>query len=59
MGPEFRQNATAGTYIIKIFNKNNEGKYSLAIGEAEKFTTFDYIRAFFIAGYLDFWFFKN
>ena len=27
----------AGTYYIKVYNKNNQGHYSLAIGEAEFF----------------------
>ena len=27
----------AGTYYIKVYNKNNQGHYSLAVGEAEFF----------------------
>ena len=27
----------AGTYIIKVYNKDNSGHYSLAVGEAEFF----------------------
>lgn len=36
-GPEFNQTAPAGTYYIKVFNDNNQGKYSLAIGDIETF----------------------
>jgi hypothetical protein len=36
-GPEFNQTEPAGTYYIKVFNDNNQGKYSLAIGDIESF----------------------
>lgn len=36
-GPEFRMNATKGTYTIKVFSPDNKGKFSLAIGETESF----------------------
>ena len=36
-GPEFNQTTPAGTYYVKIFNDNNQGKYSLAIGDIETF----------------------
>ncbi len=36
-GPSFDQNVSAGTYYVKIFNANNTGKYSLAIGSIEAF----------------------
>ena len=36
-GPEFNQTAPAGTYYVKVFNDNNQGKYSLAIGDIETF----------------------
>ena len=36
-GPSFDQNVSAGTYYVKIFNANNTGKYSLAIGSIESF----------------------
>jgi hypothetical protein len=36
-GPTFDQNVSAGTYYVKVFNKNNIGKYSLAIGDIESF----------------------
>ena len=38
-GKEFQTSFTidAGTYYIKVFNENNIGHYSLAVGEAEFF----------------------
>lgn len=36
-GPEFNQTKPAGTYYLKVFNDNNKGKYSLAIGDIETF----------------------
>ncbi|GAB4315152.1 MAG: hypothetical protein Kow0019_15270 [Methanobacteriaceae archaeon] len=36
-GPEARKNVTSGTYYIKVFNNDNQGKYSLAVGEIETF----------------------
>ena len=38
-GKEFQTSLTidAGTYYIKVFNENNIGHYSLAVGEAEFF----------------------
>ena len=51
LGTEFEQKAGVGTYYIKVYNKNNSGKYSFATGKEEKF-------AFFMARSLDKWFFK-
>jgi len=36
-GPEWRENALAGSYQIRISNPNNTGKYVLAVGETESF----------------------
>lgn len=36
-GPQFRARAEAGTYEIRVWSSNNDSKYSLAIGEIEKF----------------------
>jgi hypothetical protein len=50
-GPEYGKNfssthnATAGTYTIKVFNINNTGKYSLAIGDVESFPFTEVIKA--------------
>ncbi len=39
-GEDFKSNKTfdAGTYYIKVFNKENKGNYVLAVGDIEKFT---------------------
>ncbi len=37
-GPEWKKEVEAGLYLIEVRNKDDRGKYSLAIGEAEKFT---------------------
>ena len=44
-GPEFTQNVSAGTYYIKVFNANNTGKYSIAIGDIESFPADESIKA--------------
>jgi len=36
-GPKFDQIVGAGSYLIKIYNPDNHGKYSLAIGKIEAF----------------------
>ncbi len=36
-GPEFNQTIPAGTYYIKLYNNDNQGLYSLAIGDIESF----------------------
>jgi hypothetical protein len=36
-GPEFDKKVPAGTYMIKVTNPDNRGKYSLAIGKIEAF----------------------
>ncbi len=36
-GPEFNQTVPAGTYYIRVFNNENQGSYSLAIGDIETF----------------------
>jgi len=58
MGPEFERNVETGVYYIRVFNKNNNGKYSLAVGKKEKFTPWGLIGALFKARSLDKWFFK-
>ncbi len=44
-GPTFDQNVSAGTYYIKVFNKNNTGKYSLATGAIEAFPPDESLKA--------------
>ena len=36
-GPEATANLPAGTYYIKVFNQENQGKYVIAIGDVESF----------------------
>lgn len=36
-GPEYKTEATAGTYEIVVSSPNNDSKYSLAVGEIEAF----------------------
>ncbi len=36
-GPEVTQQLPAGTYFIKVFNAENQGKYNIAIGDIESF----------------------
>jgi hypothetical protein len=44
-GPTFDQNVSAGTYYVKVFNKNNIGKYSLAVGGIESFPPGESLKA--------------
>ncbi|MGL4670414.1 MAG: hypothetical protein ACRCVG_07490 [Methanobacteriaceae archaeon] len=36
-GPEYNETKKSGTYYIKVYNTNNQGKYSLTVGDIEKF----------------------
>jgi len=36
-GPEFKAQADAGNYEIRVWSSNNDSKYSLAVGEIEAF----------------------
>ena len=58
-GPEYDENVGAGTYYVKVFNRENKGKYSLAIGKIEKFTFPVFLSAMIRAQLLDRWFFKD
>ena len=44
-GPAFDQNVSSGTYTIKVFNANNTGKYSIAIGNIEAFPPDESLKA--------------
>jgi hypothetical protein len=44
-GPTFDQNVSAGTYYIKVFNQNNTGKYSMAVGDIETFPADESLKA--------------
>lgn len=47
-GPEFNQTMPAGDYYIKVFNAQNQGKYSLAIGDIETFPPSEALNAIFL-----------
>lgn len=47
-GPEFNQTQPAGTYYIKVFNGNNQGRYSLAIGDIESFPPVETMSTLFL-----------
>jgi hypothetical protein len=42
-GPEYRANATAGTYYVKVYSSTNTEKYALATGTQEKWGAFEII----------------
>ena len=44
-GPELTKNVAAGTYYIKVFNTNNTGKYSMAVGDIESFPADESLKA--------------
>ena len=46
-GPELDKQVTSGTYLIKVSNTNNQGKYSLAIGKIESFPPLEIIKTTF------------
>lgn len=46
-GPEATLDVPAGTYTIKVFNSQNQGKYSIAIGKIETFPADEAITAIF------------
>jgi len=58
MGPEFDKKVEAGTYYVSVYNMNNSGRYSLAIGKIEEFNFFSIIGAILKAKSLDRWFFR-
>ena len=44
-GPEATTNLPAGTYYIKVFNTQNQGKYAIAIGDIETFPLDESLKA--------------
>jgi len=42
-GPESKLDLLPGTYYIKVYNSENKGKYSIAVGETESFSIPDSI----------------
>jgi hypothetical protein len=47
-GPEYEEPVTAGTYLVKVSNPNNQGKYAVAIGKKEKFPPGEILRTIII-----------
>ena len=45
MGPEIEENVPAGVYLIKVSSPDNQGKYSLAIGQKEEFPPAEIVRS--------------
>jgi hypothetical protein len=58
-GPEARVNVSAGSYQIKVFNSENVGKYSLAIGEIEEFPAIEIIKSLYSVPLLQVQFFNK
>lgn len=69
-GPEFRSNppeeelpegveVSEGTYNIKVFSPDNEGKYVLAVGEREEFPANEIIHTLFVLPKLKVEFFER
>ena len=46
-GPEVTEQLPAGTYYIKIFNAENQGKYNIAVGDIESFPADESLKALF------------
>ncbi|MGB9838782.1 hypothetical protein [Methanothermobacter sp.] len=47
-GPEFNRTVEAGTYYLRVSNRNNRGSYVLAVGEAESFPPDETLNAIFL-----------
>ena len=47
-GPEASFETDEGTYLIKVFNSENTGKYSLAVGEIESFPADEMLKTLFL-----------
>lgn len=44
-GPEVTEQLPAGTYYVKVFNSENKGKYTIAIGDIESFPVDESLKA--------------
>jgi hypothetical protein len=45
-GPELRTNLSEGSYLIKVYNENNQGKYVLVVGFEESFPFKEIIKTY-------------
>jgi hypothetical protein len=43
-GPEINEDAAQGTYYLKVYDKDNTGKYALAVGNIESFPLLETIK---------------
>lgn len=49
MGPEYETNLSAGIYYLKVYNSDNFGRYSLAVGKTESFPPKEIINALYLS----------
>ncbi len=61
LGEDFKSTTRlpAGQYTVRVFNDNNQGKYSLAIGEKEEFPAPEIANALLLVPWLKLTFFGN
>jgi hypothetical protein len=48
LGPEFEKTVRKGTYVIKVSNLDNTGKYALAVGKVESFPPMEILKTFIV-----------
>jgi len=58
-GPEIEFNASAGDYLIKVYNEENKGKYVLVVGKIESFTLGETVKTYFNLPLLKIYFEKS
>jgi hypothetical protein len=59
VGPEYKAKAEAGTYVVTVTSSSNDSKYSVAIGETEKFDFKEIMNALAIIPHLKSGFFNE
>jgi len=61
LGEDFKSTSKlpAGNYQVKVFNENNQGKYSLAIGDKEEFPAPEIVNAVLLVPWLKLTFFGD
>lgn len=47
-GPELTEQVGSGTYLIKVSNPDNTGKYSLAVGKTESFPFVEIVKTYLV-----------
>jgi hypothetical protein len=58
-GPEIEFNASAGEYLIKVYNSDNQGKYVLVVGRIESFPLDETIKTYLALPSLKIYFEKS